>query len=55
VSQTIARMIIEHRSIEEIKTKAEEEGMLTLRADGLLKIKKGITTAEEVIRETAKH
>ena len=55
VTQTIARMIIEHRSVEEIKNKAEEEGMLTLRADGILKIKKGITTADEVIRETAKH
>jgi type II secretory ATPase GspE/PulE/Tfp pilus assembly ATPase PilB-like protein len=27
--------------------------MLTLRADGLLKLKNGITTAEEVLKETA--
>ena len=27
--------------------------MLTLREDGLLKVKKGITTVEEVLRETA--
>jgi type II secretory ATPase GspE/PulE/Tfp pilus assembly ATPase PilB-like protein len=27
--------------------------MLTLRADALLKLKKGVTTAEEVLKETA--
>ena len=34
------------------RTKAREEGMITLREDGLLKIEKGITTVEEVLRET---
>jgi len=27
--------------------------MLTLRMDGLVKIKKGVTTLEEVVKETA--
>ncbi len=27
--------------------------MLTLREDGLIKVKKGVTTVEEVLRETA--
>jgi type II secretory ATPase GspE/PulE/Tfp pilus assembly ATPase PilB-like protein len=27
--------------------------MLTLRMDGMLKVKRGITTIEEVIKETA--
>ena len=34
-------------------TRAVEEGMLTLRMDGWLKVMKGITTLEQVIRETA--
>jgi type IV pilus assembly protein PilB len=36
----------------EIKRKALEEGMLTLRLSGIEKIKAGITTVEEVLRET---
>ena len=35
-----------------IRRKAEEEGMVTLRRSGLIKIKGGITTIEEVLRET---
>ncbi len=34
----------------EIKKKALEEGMLTLRMSGLEKIKAGVTTVEEVLR-----
>ena len=37
----------------EIRHKAVEEGMLTLRSDGMIKVVKGITTIEEVLRETA--
>jgi type IV pilus assembly protein PilB len=36
----------------EIKKKAMGKGMLTLRGSGLCKIKEGITTIEEVLRET---
>jgi len=32
---------------------AVKEGMLTLRMDGVVKIKKGVTTLEEVVKETA--
>jgi type IV pilus assembly protein PilB len=38
----------------ELRRKAVEEGMLTLRASGLLKVKLGVTTVEEVVRETVK-
>ena len=31
---------------------AQAEGMLTLRQDGLIKVQKGVTTTEEVLRET---
>ena len=37
----------------EIRKGAVEEGMLTLRMDGLLKVMKGIWTLDQVIRETA--
>ena len=34
-------------------TLAIKEGMFTLRHDALLKLKEGVTTLEEVLRETA--
>ncbi|MGZ7078636.1 MAG: type IV-A pilus assembly ATPase PilB [Thermoanaerobaculia bacterium] len=36
----------------DIKRKAAENGMISLRRSGLVKIKDGITTIEEVVRET---
>ena len=47
------RMILKGASTAELQAQAVEEGMLTLRADGMLKVRKGITTLEEVIKETA--
>jgi len=38
----------------ELRRKAVEEGMITLRGSGLLKVKLGVTTIEEVVRETVK-
>jgi type II secretory ATPase GspE/PulE/Tfp pilus assembly ATPase PilB-like protein len=37
----------------EIEAVAREEGMLTLREDGVLKVRAGLTSLEEVIRVTA--
>jgi type IV pilus assembly protein PilB len=36
----------------ELKKKAIERGMITLRRSGLVKVKDGVTTLEEVGRET---
>ncbi|MGZ5477565.1 MAG: type II secretion system protein GspE, partial [Thermoanaerobaculia bacterium] len=36
----------------DIKRRAAENGMISLRRSGLVKIKDGITTIEEVVRET---
>ena len=36
----------------DIKRKAAENGMISLRRSGLIKIKDGVTTIEEVVRET---
>src|SRR6266480_3780939 len=40
-------------STEELREEAVKEGMLTLRSDGMVKVKRGITTLEEVVKETA--
>jgi type IV pilus assembly protein PilB len=53
VSAPIREMIIERASTAEIKRSAIQNGMLTLRTDGLDKFKKGLTSLEEVLRETA--
>ena len=45
-------MILSGASSIELKRKAIEEGMISLRMSGLLKIKEGATTLEEVVRET---
>ena len=45
-------MILSGSSAIELKRKAMDNGMITLRRSGLIKIKDGVTTIEEVVRET---
>ncbi len=52
ISEEIREMILNRCSANEIKIQAINEGMLTLRADGIEKLKKGSTSLEEVLRET---
>ena len=52
VSKQIRKMIIEKADSEIIEKQAVEEGMLTMLNDGILKIIKGVTTIEEVLRVT---
>jgi type IV pilus assembly protein PilB len=52
ISEDIQELILVGASAREIRRKAIEEGMLTLRQSGLAKIKAGLTTLEEVLRET---
>ena len=47
------RMVLKGASTEELREQAVKDGMLTLRMDGMLKVKRGITTLEEVVKETA--
>ncbi len=49
----LRKMILDRNSTAELKVAAIEEGMLTLRRDGLRKMLLGQTTPEEVLRETA--
>jgi type IV pilus assembly protein PilB len=53
ITGKIRDQILDRASVAAIKKQAVTDGMLTLRADGLLKLKNGVTTAEEVLKETA--
>ncbi len=50
VSEKIMRMILERASAGDIEKQAIEEGMMTLKQDGYLKVIEGVTTLEEVLR-----
>jgi len=52
ITEGIRDLIMVGATAVEIKRKALEEGMLTLRMSGLEKIKTGVTSVEEVMRET---
>jgi type IV pilus assembly protein PilB len=49
----LRRLILRGGSVAEIRDQAVADGMLTLRMDGVKKIERGLTTLEEVIKETA--
>lgn len=53
MSAALRRMVVQGESAAAIRDMAIEEGMLTLRMDGWLKVLKGITTLEQVMRETS--
>jgi type II secretory ATPase GspE/PulE/Tfp pilus assembly ATPase PilB-like protein len=46
-------MAVDHASEAEIAAVARTEGMLTLREDGVAKVRTGLTSLEEVVRVTA--
>jgi len=52
VDDSIQRMIFEHATATDIRARARELGMRTLREDGLLKVASGLTTVDEVLRAT---
>ncbi|HEX8091953.1 MAG TPA: type IV-A pilus assembly ATPase PilB [Blastocatellia bacterium] len=54
VTEDLRELILVGASGLELRRKAIEEGMLTLRHSGLEKIRQGMTTVEEVVRETVK-
>jgi len=53
LSPELRRMILRGASVAELQAQAVVEGMLTLRMDGMKKIERGVTTLEEVVKETA--
>jgi type IV pilus assembly protein PilB len=53
LSPELRRMILRGSSVAELRDQAVLDGMLTLRMDGIKKIERGVTTLEEVVKETA--
>jgi type IV pilus assembly protein PilB len=52
INDELRELILVGASALELKKKAVENGMLTLRRSGLIKVSLGQTTIEEVVRET---
>ncbi len=52
VSEDVRELILSGASTVELRRKAMEEGMIGLRQSGLQKIRDGITTIDEVVRES---
>jgi type IV pilus assembly protein PilB len=53
LSPRLRDLVLERAPAGDIKEVAIDEGMLTLRRDALQKLRRGITTVEEVLKETA--
>jgi type IV pilus assembly protein PilB len=54
VTDELRELVLVGASALELRRKAIEEGMITLRRSGLLKVQQGLTTIEEVARETVR-
>ena len=52
MSEGLRPLILERASVSDIQATARTEGMRTLRQDGISKVLAGMTTVEEMIRET---
>ncbi len=50
VSEKIAKLIVEHADNDDIEKQAIADGMITMKQDGYLKVLRGETTIEEVLR-----
>ncbi len=52
ITEDLRELILINASVLEIRRHAIEEGMITLRESGLCKVRQGMTTLEEVVKET---
>lgn len=55
VNDKIRELVVKHESLAAIRNAAAEGGMKTLRENGLKKVAEGITTIEEVLKETKEY
>ena len=53
MSSRLRKLIMQEASTDDLREAAIEQGMLTLRMDGLKKLERGITSLEEVMKETS--
>jgi type IV pilus assembly protein PilB len=54
ITEELRELVLVGASALELRRKAIDEGMITLRQSGLRKVKDGMTTIDEVVRETVK-
>ena len=52
ISDALRMMILKGASTTEVRSRAIEDGMVPLMRDGMLKVREGITTPSEVLRNT---
>jgi type IV pilus assembly protein PilB len=52
MSTALRKAIMNEMGTDELRDLARSEGMLTLREDGLKKVERGVTSLEEIIKET---
>jgi type IV pilus assembly protein PilB len=53
MTSRLRKLIMQEAGTDELRDAAIEEGMLTLRMDGIKKLEKGVTTLDEVLKETS--
>jgi len=53
MSTALRKAIMSEVGTDELREVARSEGMLTLRDDGMKKVEKGVTTLEELVKETS--
>jgi len=52
ITHTVAQAIMGNENAEQLRKRAQEQGMMTMVQDGFIKAKNGITTLEEILRVT---
>ena len=50
ITEKIGRLILERAPASDLQKQSVEEGMITMKQDGYLKVVEGLTTIEEVLR-----
>jgi len=53
VSEAVTGLIIRNAGQDEIEQQTETEGVMTLRQAGLIKVRSGLTSLDEVLRVTS--
>lgn len=52
MSEEIRELVVRGASLSEVRKTAHQQGMTSLRVDGVAKAARGVTTLEEVLRVT---
>ncbi|MEK3900565.1 GspE/PulE family protein [Paenibacillus sp. FSL R7-0179] len=55
IDDQMRQLVTDSASVEELRSAAKSRGLVQLMEDGLLKVSQGMTTLQEVLRETVSH